>query len=148
MNWFKQKFSSKSKRRKGFSYIEIIMACALIVGLSVGLFFSYSEGQQTRKMAQMTNDLDALATACITFESTNINSLPPTDLPDLADGLTAEESIDNTAHENFVTSKKSEDGTYLDPWGQEYTYDGAERTITCTPKDAEGQSLEPVVRHF
>ena len=137
-----------AKRRKGFSLMEIVMACALIIALSAGAFFGYSQAQQTRKMAQMTNDMEALATACVTYESTNINSLPPDALSDLVTGLTAEESVDNTAHDNFVTSKKAEDGTFLDPWGQEYQYDAAERTITCTPKDSDGQALDPVVRPF
>lgn len=34
-----------AKRRKGFSLMEIVMACALIIALSVGAFFGYSQAQ-------------------------------------------------------------------------------------------------------
>ena len=142
-----EKFT-KNKKKKGFSLMEILVACAIIVSLSVGAFFMFNEGQQTRKMAQMTNDMDALATGCLAYEALSLESLPPDTLADLATGLTADESVDNSAHDNFVTSTKSDDGTFLDPWGVEYEYDSAERTITCTPKDSSGQDMEPVICYF
>ena len=63
-----EKFT-KNKKKKGFSLMEILVACAIIVSLSVGAFFMFNEGQQTRKMAQMTNDMDALATGCLAYEA-------------------------------------------------------------------------------
>ncbi len=138
----------KNRRKKGFSLPEILVACAIIVSLSVAAFFGYNQAQQTRKMAQMNNDMEALANGCLAYEALNMNSLPPDALADLATGLTADESVDNCEHDNFVTSTKTEDGTFLDPWGVEYQYDSAERTISCTPKDSSGQDMEPVVRYF
>ena len=53
------------KRRKGFTLIEIMVACAIIIALSVGAFFGYSQAQQSRKMAQMRQDMEAICTACL-----------------------------------------------------------------------------------
>lgn len=144
----KMQETMKNKKRKGFSLPEILVACAIIVSLSVAAFFGYNQAQQTRKMAQMNNDMEALANGCLAYEALNMESLPPDALADLATGLTADESVDNCEHDNFVTSTKTDDGTFLDPWGVEYEYDSAERTISCTPKDSSGQDMEPVVRYF
>jgi hypothetical protein len=72
----------------------------------------------------------------------------PDSLPDLVTGLAANESVDGSAHENIVTSVKAPDGNFLDPWGNAYTYNQAERTLTCTPNDASGAAMTPVVKQF
>ena len=53
---FRDKFK-KSAKRKGFTLMEILVACAIIIALSVGAFFAYQQAQQTRKMAQMNQDI-------------------------------------------------------------------------------------------
>ena len=37
-----EKFT-KNKKKKGFSLMEILVACAIIVSLSVGAFFMFNE---------------------------------------------------------------------------------------------------------
>lgn len=144
------KLTSKfaKKKRKGFSFMEILVALILIVSLSVGAFFMFNEAQQTRKLAQMNNDMDAITTGCLTYESLNVNSELPASLADLATGLTTNDSVDGLEHKNIVRSTKAADGNFVDPWGQAYEYDKAARTLTCTPKDKSGTAMDPVVRHF
>lgn len=144
------KLTSKfaNKKRKGFSFMEILVALILIVSLSVGTFFMFNEAQQTRKLAQMNNDMDAITTGCLTYESLNVNSELPASLADLATGLTTNDSVDGLEHKNIVRSTKAADGNFVDPWGQAYEYDKAARTLTCTPKDKSGTAMDPVVRHF
>ena len=138
----------KTAKRKAFSFIEILVALVMIVSLSVGAFFVYSEAQQTRKMAQMHSDMNSIVSGVLMYESLNINSQLPDSLPDLVTGLAANESVDGSAHENIVTSVKAPDGNFLDPWGTAYVYDQAERTLTCTPNDASGAAMTPVVKQF
>lgn len=143
-----QESMENRKKRNGFSLPEILVACAIIVSLSVAAFFGYNQAQQTRKTAQMNNDMEALANGCLAYEALNMESLPPASLEELSTGLTAEQSVDNCEHTDFVTSTKTDDGTFLDPWGVEYAYDQAARTISCTPKDTSGADMEQVIRYF
>lgn len=143
-----QESMENRKKRNGFSLPEILVACAIIVSLSVAAFFGYNQAQQTRKMAQMNNDMEALANGCLAYEALNMESLPPASLEELSTGLTAEQSVDNCEHTDFVTSTKAEDGTFLDPWGVAYVYNQADRTISCTPKDTSGTEMEQVIRYF
>lgn len=138
----------KNKKRTGFSFMEILVALILIVSLSVGAFFMFNEAQQTRKLAQMNNDMDAITTGCLTYESLNVNSELPDSLAALVTGLTVSDSVDGLEHKNIVRSTKAADGNFVDPWGQAYEYDKAARTLTCTPKDKSGAAMDPVVRHF
>lgn len=142
-----------SKKRKGFSFMEILVALIMIVSLSVGAFFTYSDAQHTRKMAQMNNDIDAIITGVLVYEALSMDSTIPATLADLRTGLTAAESVDGLAHSNLVTSTKETGGVYLDPWGRSYEtcYSAANRTFTITPVVPEvggtGTATE-IVRHF
>lgn len=127
--------TATTKKRKGFSMVEIMLALAVIIALGVGAFFAFNQVQQMRKIAQMNSDLDALAQGCLAYEAMNINSLPPDSLSDLVNGL-------------FVTSTKAEDGSFTDPWGTEYVYSQSDRTISCTPNDASGAAMDQVTRNF
>ena len=140
--------TATTKKRKGFSMVEIMLALAVIIALGVGAFFAFNQVQQMRKIAQMNSDLDALAQGCLAYEAMNINSLPPDSLSDLVNGLSADESVDGTAHDNFVTSTKAEDGSFTDPWGTEYVYSQSDRTISCTPNDASGAAMDQVTGNF
>lgn len=143
----------KARKRKGFSFMEILVSLVLIVALSVGAFFMFNEAQQTRKMAQMNNDMDAIVNGLLTYESLNIDSQLPAGadsegLKLLVTGLPAANSIDGVAHANLVRSTKATDGAFVDPWGQAYKYSQSDRTLSCTPKDASGTAMTEVVRHF
>ena len=144
-----------NKKQKGFSFMEILVALIMVVSLSVGAFFTYSDAQQTRKMAQMHNDMDAIVTGLLVYEALNINSTLPAnnDLTVLAAetclGPDAEiDSVDGANHGRLVTSVKAADGNFLDPWGNAYVFNTANRTLTCEPIDTNGGEMEPVVRRF
>ena len=141
---------AENKRRKGFTLIEIMVACAIIIALSVGAFFFYSQAQQSRKMAQMRQDMEAITTAALAYEAMSIDSTPPADIASLITGLSADKAVDGTAHE-FLTQTKGTTvsaDNILDPWGTAYTYSQTDRTVTCTPKDASGTAMTAVVRSF
>ena len=138
------------KRRKGFTLIEIMVACAIIIALSVGAFFGYSQAQQSRKMAQMRQDMEAICTAALAYEAMSLDSNPPTDMAALMSGLAADKAVDGTAH-TFLTQTKGSTvsaDSILDPWGTAYTYSQADRTVKCTPKDASGSDMAEVTRNF
>ena len=144
-----------NKKQKGFSFMEILVALIMVVSLSVGAFFTYSDAQQTRKMAQMHNDMDAIVTGLLVYEALNINSTLPAgnDMTVLAAetclGPDADiDSVDGANHGRLVTSVKAADGEFLDPWGQPYEFSTSDRTLTCHPIDTNGQPLDDVVRRF
>ena len=151
MNKFKSLIvKAENKRRKGFTLIEIMVACAIIIALSVGAFFFYSQAQQSRKMAQMRQDMEAITTAALAYEAMSTDSTPPSDIASLITGLSADKAVDGTAHK-FLTQTKGTTvsaDSILDPWGTAYTYSQADRTVTCTPKDASGTAMTAVVRSF
>ena len=151
MNKFKSLIvKAENKRRKGFTLIEIMVACAIIIALSVGAFFGYSQAQQSRKMAQMRQDMEAICTAALAYEAMSTDSTPPADIASLITGLSADKAVDGTAHK-FLTQTKGitvSADSILDPWGAAYTYSQADRTVTCTPKDASGTDMTAVTRNF
>lgn len=141
----------KDSKRKGFTLMEILVACAIIIALSVGAFFFYQSAQQTRKMAQMNQDMEAIANAALSYESMSLDSTPPDSVGALITGLTADESVDGASHQ-FLTQVKgnvTSSNDVLDPWGEAYVYDATERTVSCTPKEPSGASYsQAVTRHF
>ena len=147
---FRDKFK-KSAKRKGFTLMEILVACAIIIALSVGAFFAYQQAQQTRKIAQMNQDLEAITNAALSYEAMSLDSTPPASIQALITGLTADQSVDGAAH-TFLTQVKgntTSSDQILDPWGEQYDYDNSARTVSCTPKDPSGASYsQAVVRHF
>lgn len=146
------RMKAAEKRRQGFTLIEIMVACAIIIALSVGAFFGYSQAQQSRKMAQMRQDMEAICTAALAYEALSINSTPPASIDALMTGLSAANSVDGVAHQFLTqargTSSTSATRSILDPWNTAYTYSQTERTVTCTPKDASGKDMSTVTRNF
>lgn len=139
-----------NKRRKGFTLIEIMVACAIIIALSVGAFFGYSQAQHSRKMAQMRQDMEAICTAALAYEALSLDSTPPASISALMTGLAADKAVDGVAH-TFLTQTKGSTvsaDSILDPWGAAYTYTQADRTVKCTPKDASGTAMAEVTRNF
>mgnify|MGYP004459047245 FL=1 len=152
----KSKFSSflhktwfQSAKRKGFTLMEILVACAIIIALSVGAFFAYQQAQQTRKMAQMNQDMEAIANAALSYEAMSTDSTLPDSIATMITGLSADKSIDGSEHKLLTQFKGGAEATDVtDPWGANYTYSPTDRTITCTPKDASGTAMATVTRHF
>ena len=142
---------NENKKRNGFTLMEILVACAIIIALSVGAFFAYQQAQQTRKMDQMNQDLEAISNAALSYEAMSLDSTPPASIQALITGLTADESVDGASH-TFLTQVKgntTSTSDVLDPWGTAYIYDASARTVSCTPKDPSGAAYsQAVVRHF
>lgn len=145
---FRDKFK-KSAKRKGFTLMEILVACAIIIALSVGAFFAYQQAQQTRKMAQMNQDMEAIANAALSYEAMSTDSTLPDSIATMITGLAADKSIDGSEHKLLTQFKGGAEATDVtDPWGAKYTYSATDRTVTCTPKDASGTAMATVTRHF
>lgn len=145
---FRDKFK-KSAKRKGFTLMEILVACAIIIALSVGAFFAYQQAQQTRKMAQMNQDMEAIANAALSYEAMSTDSTLPDSIATMITGLSADKSIDGSEHKLLTQFKGGAEATDVtDPWGAAYTYSASDRTVTCTPKDASGTAMATVTRHF
>ena len=145
---FRDKFK-KSAKRKGFTLMEILLACAIIIALSVGAFFVYQQAQQTRKMAQMNQDMEAIANAALSYEAMSTDSALPDSIAIMITGLSADKSIDGSEHKLLTQFKGGAEATDVtDPWGAAYTYSATDRTVTCTPKDASGTAMATVTRHF
>lgn len=145
---FRDKFK-KSAKRKGFTLMEILVACAIIIALSVGAFFAYQQAQQTRKMAQMNQDMEAIANAALSYEAMSTDSALPDSIATMITGLSADKSIDGSEHKLLTQFKGGAEATNVtDPWGANYTYSATDRTVTCTPKDASGTVMATVTRHF
>ena len=145
---FRDKFK-KSAKRKGFTLMEILVACAIIIALSVGAFFAYQQAQQTRKMAQMNQDMEAIANAALSYEAMSTDSTLPDSIATMITGLAADKSIDGSEHKLLTQFKSGAEATDVtDPWGAAYTYSATDRTVTCTPKDASGTAMATVTRHF
>lgn len=139
----------KMKKRRGMSALaEMLMACVLMIIVGLALIYNLREAPHSAKMAKMTSEMDAIAAACLNYESLNINGAVPASLSDLVTGLTAAQSLDGAAHNNFITASRGTTGSVLDPWGTAYGYSSTNRTITCTPKDPSGADLTQVVKRF
>lgn len=145
---FRKKVFQNAKR-KGFTLMEILVACAIIIALSVGAFFAYQQAQQTRKMAQMNQDMEAIANAALSYEAMSTDSALPDSIATIITGLSADKSIDGSQHKLLTQFKGGAEATDVtDPWGAAYTYSATDRTVTCTPKDASGTAMATVTRHF
>ena len=145
-----------AKKRKGFSFMEVLLALVLIVSMSVGAFFALNTAQQTRKLAQMNNDMDAIVNSVLTYEALALDGALPESLSACATGLTAAESIDGAAHTNILKWNRStknasaaiDADAFKNPWNGAYTYDKAKRTLETTPNNADGTAMTKVVRYF
>ena len=145
---FRKKVFQNAKR-KGFTLMEILVACAIIIALSVGAFFAYQQAQQTRKMAQMNQDMEAIANAALSYEAMSTDSALPDSIATMITGLSADKSIDGSQHKLLTQFKGGAEATDVtDPWGAAYTYSATDSTVTCTPKDASGTAMATVTRHF
>ena len=133
-------------RRKGFSFMEMLVTLVIIVSMSVGTFFAYNEAQHTRKMAQMNQDMDAIIIALETYEALSMDSALTATLAEVV-SLDASNAIDGTDHDPLLRMNRST-GDFTNPWGTEYTYDASARTLTTIPQDSSGTPMTAVVRNF
>ena len=122
------------KRRNGFSLVELgiaMIVLALIVGVAYTFYDGIMDGAKTTKVK---DELDVLAKACIQYQINSVAGNPPANLGSLMTGLTAAQSNDRVAKPKFVTRNgwTSDASTFKDPWGNQYVYNAANRTITST----------------
>lgn len=137
------------KKRKGFTLVEIMVCCAIIIALSCAAFFGLNQAQQTRKIAQMHSDMEAIATACLVYESLHVNGELPSTLDSLiTTGLAASDSIDGTAHPNLLRLSRADNTTLTNPWGESYTLNTSERTITTNIVASDGTTKTLSTRYF
>ncbi|MBQ0067711.1 MAG: type II secretion system protein [Phascolarctobacterium sp.] len=117
-------------KRKGFSLAEILVALTIIVALSTAAFFGLNHVQNTRKIAQCNQDLDAIAMAITTYEALHKDGTTPT-MAQLTGTLTAANAIDNQDHKNILKVSSVDDGgNPKNPWGKAYSIDSTNREIT------------------
>ena len=100
-------------------------------------------------MAQMNQDMEAIANAALSYEAMSTDSTLPDSIATMITGLSADKSIDGSEHKLLTQFKGGAEATDVtDPWGANYTYSATDRTVTCTPKDASGTAMATVTRHF
>ncbi len=149
MKFFENKTNRLGKTKcKAFTLVEVLVACAIVVLMTGVLVMKLTEARATAKIAQMQSEMNSLVTACLSYETLNINAELPATLEDLNTGLTAAKSIDHCPHDSFITSDRDFSDGVTDPWGNAYNYSKTSRTISCTPKDSAGNDLETVTKNF
>lgn len=138
----------KPKKRLGWSYEQlafVLVIMGIIISFTV---MRYSDGVQAANMTKMKADIKTIATAASTYQYWSITNELPESIDDMLTGLSASESNDGQDHEGFLRPNNTESGKLLDPWGNEYEYDPAARTISCTPKNLLGNDLEKYTYEF
>jgi prepilin-type N-terminal cleavage/methylation domain-containing protein len=153
---FMNKKLVKNQKRQGFTLVELMVSMAIVILLGGASFFAYGHVQQMRKMAQVSTEMDAIASACLTYESLNVEGELPASLADLETGLDKDHSIDGVAHKNLIqgsTVKTTGTGDTAksginDPWGNAYGYSNTDRTISCTPKNSDNSDGTTITKHI
>lgn len=137
------------KVKKGFTLIELVVVMAVLFVLYNLIMPRFDSMQHNKRMTQMRSDMRTISAAVLMYEMDSNSASLPSTLAGLSTGLSAAESRDGEAHDNYIVfNNKNTEGNFLDPWGQTYVYDSAERTISCTPKDSNGKALTTVTVSF
>ena len=123
------------QKRKGFSLPELSIAILCMMILATVLYLSYDWIRDSAKRSTTISDMDSLQNACRMYMGHRKDGAAPATLGALITGLTAAESSDGVAKGNYI--KKSDwtaadASTWVDGWGNAYTYTAATRTITST----------------
>jgi type II secretory pathway pseudopilin PulG len=126
------------KKRKGMDLVQLGIY-AICIGILLMVIMpkltNYVEG---KKMDATNQEMRVLAEQCALYSSISAAGNPPSTLGDLVTGLTADQSVDNQNHNDFVADKglsktlTSDPTSFVDAWKNQYVYDAAARTITST----------------
>lgn len=126
--------SAKMKKRKGLSLLELgiwALAVAVFMGIAMPRLGDYLEGKKRNAADQETR---ILAEQCALYTSHAANGQPPASLGALAVGISAAQSVDGEAHNDYLAklSFTSDPNSFVDPWRNPYQYDPSNRIITST----------------
>lgn len=125
---------TKMKKRKGVLSVEFVFIVAAIVILAAILIPKYMDFQESTRRAVAAQELKTLAESCVFYAALSKDGQPPANLGALVTGLTAAQSNDGQAYGSFIVKKgyTSTASSFVDPWGNAYTYDATNRTISST----------------
>jgi type II secretion system protein G len=121
---------SSSTQRSGFTLIELLVVIAIIAILASLAFPSVQGALQQGKKTQARNDVNQLAIAVKNYQL-EYGKLPGTNQStgEILNVLIASNATLNPRNIIFFEPKNAKNGkngwdgsTYLDPWGDEYTF--------------------------
>jgi len=127
-------FKKGFKKRKGSLLVDVAIAMIVIMILIIGGLVGYQEIKDNANRTAANQELQTLKSAMVSYIGLSKSSSAPSDLGGLITGLTAANSIDNSAHVNFVQKDgwTSSASSFVDPWGNTYTLSTTNRTISST----------------
>lgn len=138
------------RKRKHLGYtldqttvVLVIMSILITFGL-----VKFGDYIHAANITKMKADMKSIATAATTYQFWSTTNEVPESIDAILQGLTEAESNDGQAHDSFLKANDTENGKFLDPWGREYEYDAATRTISCTPKSLLGTELDKYEYEF
>lgn len=125
----------KFSRRPGFSLPELSIAILCMMILASVLYLSYDWIRDSAKRSTTIKDLDTLQNACRLYMGHKKDGAAPATLGVLLDEMPSADSVDGVKKGPYVKRKEWVSGdptTWVDGWGNVYTYDPAGRTITSS----------------
>lgn len=142
---------NKSKKRSGYTMAEITFSL-LVIFLMTCIFVSYAYADilSMLKRSRMSDEMAVLRNGCVIYQMLNKAGTAPASLQALVTGLTADSSVDGVEHKEIVklNNVSYSGSSILDPWGNAYEYSQSARTISCTPYDGDGNSMDKVTFEF
>lgn len=134
MQKFLQKRIWKTKKRKGFTLVELGIVVLVIVILVGAAIAANGFIQESARRTTTKQDLKTLQGGVLLYELQSKNGQPPDNLGQLVSGLAANETIDGEIRKDFVVKANwtSDSDSFVDSWGNKFIYDKSNRTITST----------------
>ena len=131
---FQKLLKNLKEKKKGFSMIELAIYIIIISTLMAVGAFAFVGYQDRAKRSVTMDELNTLSQAILTYTADSKTGSLPANLGALITGLTAAQSIDGVAHGQYVTKTgwTSDSTTFIDGWGNAYTYNSGARTISST----------------
>jgi Tfp pilus assembly protein PilE len=122
----------KNKHAKGISTMDLSIYIVIAAILLTAGLVAYNSYQDRARRNTVREELNALAQACVNYQSDSATGSLPTDLGKLVTGLTAAQTVDGVIRGSYVakTTWTTDATTFTDPWGSQYVYNTTARTIT------------------
>ena len=129
------------KKRKGYTLVELVIVI-IVISILAGVFFAMgSDAPDTARISLMKTNMTSIRTALLSYSALKKDGQLPATLDELLTGIAKEDAVDGREHKNLI-SGEDEDFSLVDPWGEPYVYDRAAKTLSCTPKTSNGESLD------